>query len=305
MTRRAILAVAVAACGDGRAPLGVDGPGTSVSAPPPLVGASFGSPVADATAISSTFGPRWKTSASRYDFHPGIDYFGALGTPVVAIGDGTVEDVYPVGSVQFPDGGNVVVVRHAISAQTFHGIEVDRVFAVYLHLATIDVSAGATVTAGQTVGTMGMTGDTDFVHLHFETRVETVCSLPYQTQNPSASCAQYGFDPHVHPFLFVPDDGAAAGFTIASLDEPNAYRYVSAALDLDVIATDRGTIGFSTREGLDATSLDALDNFDRGWIRIVPEPFTSSSSDIAYELHFAEPLAFLELRLTDGTGLRY
>lgn len=279
------------------------GPGTPVERAPAFAGQLFPhAPVPDPLAISSTFGPRWKLSANRYDFHPGIDYFDAPGTPIFAIGPGTVEAVYAEGSTQFPNGGNVVAIRHAIDPpQLFHGVQVDRVFAVYLHLATIGVTDGAAITAGQTIGTMGMTGDTEFVHLHFETRVQTMCSLPYQTANPSASCAQYGFDPHVHPFLFVGGDGAES----ASVDR--SYRYVASrtSLDLDVIETDRGTLGFSARAGFDATSLDALDNFDRGWITLVPEEFTSSSPMIAYQLDLAEPIRFLEVRDIRGHGLRW
>jgi len=292
------------ACGNDSTPLVLDD-GTDVTGPAVLDGAMFRAPVPDPAAISSTFGPRWKTSADRYDFHPGIDYFDALGTPVFAIGDGIVDGVHPAGSSTYPNGGNVIVVRHDIPPQMFHGIEVDRMYAVYLHLDTIAVSDGNTVTAGQTIGTMGRTGDTEFVHLHFETRVQTTCSLPYQTTHPTATCAEFGFDPHVHPWLFVPDDGAPHTMSITALDAPNAYRYVSPSLDLDVIETDRGTIGFSTREGLDATSLDVLDNFERGWITIVPEMFSSTSTEIAYELRFAEPIRFLEVRDVFGTGSRY
>ena len=50
--------------------------------------AFFDPPVPRPEAISSTFGPRWKISAARDDFHLGIDWFDAEGTPLTAIGDG-------------------------------------------------------------------------------------------------------------------------------------------------------------------------------------------------------------------------
>lgn len=279
--------------------------GATVAGVPPLEGASFGAPVPAPANVSSTFGPRWKSSAGRYDFHPGIDYYDVPGTPVFAIGAGTIEAVYADGSTTFPNGGNVVIVRHAIPPQRFHDITVDRIFAVYLHLESFTVADGDVVVPGQTIGAMGGTGDTDFNHLHFEIRVQTVCSLPYQVARPDSACA-LGFDPHVHPFLFVGGDGAP-GFEVQDTGVANTYRYVAprSALVLDVIDTDRGTIGFSTREGLDATSLDALDNFDRGWIQIVPEPFTSNSEQIAYELQLTEPIRYLELRTIHGAGVRY
>jgi murein DD-endopeptidase MepM/ murein hydrolase activator NlpD len=295
--------VLLAACG-ADAPIDVTSGGTPVQAAPVLVGEPFASPVANPAAISSTFGPRWKTSATRFDFHPGIDYPGTLGEPVFAIGSGTVEGVYKSGSETYPEGGNVVVVRHAIAPRRFHGVAVDQIFAVYLHLDSFAVAAGDTVVAGQPVGAMGMTGDTQFVHLHFETRVQTPCSLPYQTAHPESSCA-VGFDPHVHPFLFV--GGANADrFTVTELG-PNAIRYTATRddLDLDVIDTDLGRIGFSERAGIDATSLAKLDAIELGWVRIEPQPFSASSTEIIYDLYFDAAPHRLEIRDIYGRGLRF
>lgn len=304
--RALAILVAVTACGESAGPLDVSGGGTRVTRPPALEGQLFAPPVANAVAISSTFGPRWKASASRDDFHPGIDYFGALGTPVSAIGPGVVDGVYPDGSSTYPLGGNVVVVRHPLAApRPFHGMQVDRIYAVYLHLASIDVAEGDAVATGQQVGTMGMTGDTEFVHLHFETRVQTTCSLPYQLAHPDSSCA-LGFDPHVHPYLFVGGENADQ-IEVTALPAGNAFRYTATRgdLDLDVIETDAGTIGFSAREGIDASSLERLDDFDYGWLRIDPQPFTSTSDQIVYDLYFAEAPRFLEVRDIHGAGLRF
>jgi hypothetical protein len=263
--------------------------------------------VAEPAAISSTFGPRWKASAARDDFHLGIDYFGALGAPLLAIGDGQVAGVYPDGSAAFPNGGNVVVIEHALPPRTFHGRGVDRVFAVYLHAEALRVTADQTVTRGQEVATMGKTGDTDFVHLHFETRVQTACSLGYQQGHPE--CA-VGFDPHVHPYLFV--GGANTDLlTVEELPAATAgglsLRYAASRgdLDLDVIETDLGAIGFGARAGLDATGAATLDDFDYGFLRLVPLPFLSTSDTLALELHFPRRPAFLELRDIFGRGLRF
>ncbi len=279
-----------------------------VSAAPPLAPAElFRPPVDDALAISSTFGPRWKESAGRDDFHLGIDYFGALGTPLYAIGDGIVTGVYEPGSATYPDGGRVLVVEHAIPPRPFHDQTVDRFYAVYLHTDSILVAVGDPVVAGQQVATMGMTGDTEFVHLHFETRVQTTCSLPYQTEHPDSACA-LGFDPHVHPYLFV---GGANTDSIRvdelASDGGFAVRYVATRgdLDLDVIATDLGTIDFDTRDGIDATTIAHLDDFDFGFVRLVPINFTSTSESLEYELRFKQHPAYLELRDIYGTGVRF
>jgi murein DD-endopeptidase MepM/ murein hydrolase activator NlpD len=269
----------------------------------------FDPPVPRPERISSTFGPRWKFSISDYDLHPGIDYVDALGTPLTAIGDGTVEGVYPTGSAQFPEGGNVLVVRHPLPAPLwFHGRSVDRIFAVYVHLDAFAVAAGDTVTRGQVVGTMGRSGVTDYVQLHFEIRVQTMCSLQFQTLAPTASCVT-GFDPHVHPFLFVGGRDEDA-ITIAEIPpapgEALALRYTAGRgdLDLDVIDTDLGTLGFVERRGLDATTLARLDDFDYGWLRLDPRPFTSIDERLVMELHFPTRPRYVEMRDVYGKGVR-
>jgi len=281
----------------------IAGGGEPVDGIPPLVvNASFQPPVSDPNAISSSFGPRWKESASRDDFHLGIDYFAQEGTPLLAIGSGSVYGVYPDGSDTYPLGGNVVVIEHAIATTEFHGQPVSRVFAVYLHCHEFLVKTGDTVTAGQEVATMGKTGDTDFVHLHFETRVETPCSLVYQRNNDS--CAT-GFDPHVHPFLFVGGANADA-VRVEPLASADGFsvRYIETRgdLDLDVIETDFGTLGFDEREGI---SVDDLDNFDYGYVRLVPQPFLSTSSERVFDLLFTERPSYLELRDIYGRGVRF
>ena len=301
--RAAIIIVVCSACA-AESTLDIAGGGTPVNDAPAVAGERFAAPVPNPSAISSTFGPRWKTSANRDDFHPGIDYVGAQGSPVLAIGDGVVEGVFADGSTTFPLGGNVVVVRHAISPRTFHAIDVDHIYAVYLHLDSFAVATGDTVTAGQTVGAMGMSGDTEFVHLHFEIRVQTTCSLQYQAEHPDSSCV-VGFDPHVHPFAFVGGENRDV-FGVTEL-APTVFRYTATRgdLDLDVIETDLGVVGFSTRDGFDATALQKLDDFDRGWLRITPAPFSTDSTEITYELAFTERPRFLEIRDIYGRGRRY
>jgi murein DD-endopeptidase MepM/ murein hydrolase activator NlpD len=287
----------------------IDDGGVAVVEDPPFASVSgFGAPVPSPLAISSTFGPRWKSSAGRTDFHRGIDYYDAEGTDVFAIGPGTVRGVYAEGSAQYPSGGNVLVIEHALPAdRTFHGAPVTRFFSVYMHLATFGVAEEEPVDRGDVVGTMGMTGDTDFVHLHFETRIETTCSLEYQESHADASCVT-GFDPHVHPFLFVGGENVDA-ITVTELPSERGFSVEYTAtrgdLDLDVIESDVGVLAFGTREGIDARTTAALDDFDYGAVRIEPPPFLSSSTLWSLRVHFRERPAFIELRDIHGRGVRF
>ena len=164
---------------------------------PNNVKALFGHPLPRPEQISSTFGPRWKWSEDRYDYHPGIDFYDVVNTTIVSIGDGEVYRIYPVGGNQFTNGGNTVAIRHNLPTPIlFHGQNISVLYSLYLHLDHFagNLAQGNQVVKGQTIGYMGSSGTTNFVHLHFETRLGTICSLPYQVENNgTASCCSSRF----------------------------------------------------------------------------------------------------------------
>ncbi|MGX1548729.1 M23 family metallopeptidase [Streptomyces adustus] len=87
--------------------------------------------------------------------HTGQDFAVPTGTPVHAVGPGTVV------LVSCGDGfGNQVVLRHR-----------DGYFTQYAHLSRIDVRPGQRVAAGQYLAASGATGNATGPHLHFEVRV--------------------------------------------------------------------------------------------------------------------------------------
>jgi murein DD-endopeptidase MepM/ murein hydrolase activator NlpD len=89
--------------------------------------------------------------------HPGVDILAPVGTPVLAALSGRVTRVDSGGG--YNGGyGNLVVISHA------NGLETR-----YAHLSRTSVSVGQTVSQGQQVGAVGMTGNTSGPHLHFET----------------------------------------------------------------------------------------------------------------------------------------
>ncbi|MFF4894987.1 peptidoglycan DD-metalloendopeptidase family protein [Streptomyces sp. NPDC001068] len=87
-------------------------------------------------------------------YHTGVDFVVPTGTPVKAVGTGTVVTAGWGGAY-----GNQVVVRLA-----------DGYYAQYGHLSALSVSVGQTVTAGQQIGHSGATGNVTGPHLHFEIR---------------------------------------------------------------------------------------------------------------------------------------
>jgi hypothetical protein len=97
--------------------------------------------------------------------HAGEDWGTAAGTPVRAIGAGTV--VYAT-NANYP--GNVVVIRHDVDAaeRAALGITSPVIYSQYGHLGTLSVGAGNQVAAGQQIGTIYNWGGNS--HLHWEVR---------------------------------------------------------------------------------------------------------------------------------------
>ncbi len=89
--------------------------------------------------------------------HAGIDFAAAYGTPVRAVGDGTIVTAGRSGGY-----GNLVEIRH-------NGSRTSR----YAHLSGFGpgVHAGARIRQGETVGYVGASGLATSAHLHYELRV--------------------------------------------------------------------------------------------------------------------------------------
>ncbi len=121
---------------------GVD-PSVTVAA-----GGGSASPVPGAV-IGAHFGQYG--SWSRY--HTGLDFRASYGTPIKAVADGVV--LYAGNSGDW--AGNHIAIRHAGGLTSMSS-----------HMSSMAVSAGQSVTAGQTIGYVGSTGRSFGPHLHFE-----------------------------------------------------------------------------------------------------------------------------------------
>jgi murein DD-endopeptidase MepM/ murein hydrolase activator NlpD len=101
--------------------------------------------------ITTAYGKKGKMWSKGY--HTGVDFAAPVGTDIVAVADGKIENAtwgasYGTQLVQKVDGGWVI----------------------YAHLSKALVKAGDKVTKGQHIGESGNTGNSSGPHLHFEMR---------------------------------------------------------------------------------------------------------------------------------------
>lgn len=109
--------------------------------------------------ITSRFGVG---SSIRRSSHTGLDIATSTGTPIQAAASGTVTFSGYKGSY-----GNMIVITHGNGVQTYYG-----------HCSKLYVSAGTSVSQGQTIATVGSTGNSTGPHLHLEVRVNGVAYNP-------------------------------------------------------------------------------------------------------------------------------
>jgi lipoprotein NlpD len=114
-------------------------------------------PVAAGT-VSSPFGMRHGA------MHDGIDIAAPLGTPILAADNGAV-----IFAGRLRGYGNVVIIQHSANYATVYG-----------HNERILVHEGETVSRGEEIALMGMTGRATGPNLHFEVRYAN------RPQNPLA-----------------------------------------------------------------------------------------------------------------------
>ena len=110
----------------------------------------------------------------------GVYFLNSSGTPVLASADGEV--VVAGDDSQMPYGprlnmyGNLVILKHDLSALS------QPLFTLYAHLSQVSVEVGETVTAGDEVGLVGMSGDVSGSILLFEVRLGE--NHPTAARNP-------------------------------------------------------------------------------------------------------------------------
>lgn len=120
--------------------------------------------------LTSGFGYRFHPLLNRKKMHTGVDWAAPTGTPILAAGNGVIEQAGRKGQY-----GNYVRIRHANGYQTAYG-----------HMSRIaqGVQDGTKVRQGQVIGYVGSTGLSSGPHLHFEVLVNSQFVNPMSIQVP-------------------------------------------------------------------------------------------------------------------------
>lgn len=149
-------------------PGGKDGPGYFAPDGENLQKAFMRSPLS-ILRVTSGYGMRTHPISGKRKMHTGIDYAAPTGTPVWAVGSGTV--VYAGWKGGY---GKTIEVKHSGAVKTRYG-----------HLSRILVRKGQSVRQHQTIGAVGSTGYSTGPHLHFEYLVNGKFTQPRKVKNPS------------------------------------------------------------------------------------------------------------------------
>ncbi|MEU9603894.1 M23 family metallopeptidase [Streptomyces sp. NPDC048057] len=104
-------------------------------------------------SISATYGQSGSMWSSGQ--HTGLDFVASAGTPLKAVGAGTVKFA----------GWSGPAYGYQVILELNDGTEI-----MYAHMQTVGVSAGQKVVAGDGVGRVGATGNVSGAHLHMEVK---------------------------------------------------------------------------------------------------------------------------------------
>lgn len=99
----------------------------------------------------------WQESRGATRLHEGVDIIANRGTPLLAVSDGVITRTYDAAT-------------SALSGNGLRLTAADETYFFYAHLDSIapGIVAGTAVKAGQVIGFVGSTGNTNTDHLHFE-----------------------------------------------------------------------------------------------------------------------------------------
>lgn len=114
-------------------------------------------------ALASGFGWRIHPIYKVKKMHTGIDFAAAIGTPIYATADGSIDKV----DVSFSGYGKVIEIDHGFGYRTR-----------YAHMHGFAVRQGQKVKRGDLIGYVGDTGLSTAPHLHYEVFVNGIHANP-------------------------------------------------------------------------------------------------------------------------------
>ena len=207
----------------------------SISAPGPSGAPDAGSSSAPAEdGLLFPVGEGYKGMSRGFtgaEDHAGVDLRADRGSPILAALDGTVADA----GVNETDGAYVLL-DHDGGMETF-----------YAHCDELRVEKGQAVERGQTVATVGSTGQSTGNHCHFEVRLDGVAAdpAPYLEQRPQGEAPAEG------TFAFPVGEGYTCltrGFTGA---DGHGGLDLAAAYGTPIFAAQSGVVTYAgqTRGG--------------------------------------------------------
>ena len=129
-------------------------------------GGTIAMPINVSARITSLYGRRIDPITGKVGaFHSGIDFGVPMGTPLIAVEDGTVTKAVEMTTSY---GYHIIIAHEGFSS-------------LYAHGSKLLVKEGDTVTKGQVVMLSGNSGRSTGPHLHFEIRIngKTVNPYPY------------------------------------------------------------------------------------------------------------------------------
>lgn len=130
--------------------------------------AGFIWPLPGYSSISSGFGGRSDPFTGQATYHSGIDIPAPSGTSIVAAAS-----------------GQVAWANYSTTAGNWIGIDHGNgLYTVYMHMSALLVSAGQSVSQGQTIGLVGTTGSSTGNHLHFSVRLNGSYVSPLSYVSP-------------------------------------------------------------------------------------------------------------------------
>lgn len=124
----------------------------------------------DSVRLVSGFGVRYHPLLQLRKMHTGVDWAAPMGTPIMAAGNGVVEEAGRKSGY-----GNYVRIKHANGYQTAYG---------HISRFAPGLQVGAKVRQGQTIAYIGCTGLCQGPHVHFEVLVNNRFVDPMSIQVP-------------------------------------------------------------------------------------------------------------------------